>query len=273
METNVAQKLTKSDIRKSYWLWQFFSHANYNYERMQGTAFAMAMAPLLKKLYPKHEDLVEGLKRHLVFFNTDPNLGSVIHGAAIAMEEQKASGADITGESINAVKTGLMGPLAGIGDTLIQGIIIPLMVAIGISFGVTGNVFGSLFVLIGLPAVLMTIAYNSWMRGYKLGSNAVTTLLSGGKMKRMIGAAGILGCTVMGGLISQFVSLKTTISFAIGQQAFDLQTQLFDAIMPNMLPLAATLLVFWLLKKKVKSWKILLGLAIVGFVGGWIGLF
>ncbi|MEA4871704.1 MAG: PTS system mannose/fructose/sorbose family transporter subunit IID, partial [Synergistaceae bacterium] len=219
------------------------------------------------------EDLAEGLKRHLVFFNTDPNIGSVIHGAAIAMEEKRAAGADITGESINAVKTGLMGPLAGIGDTLIQGIIIPLMVAIGISFGVTGNVFGSLFVLIGLPIVLIAIAYNSWMSGYRLGSDAVTNLLSGGKMKRMIGAAGILGCTVMGGLISQFVSFKTKITFAVGQQAFDLQAQFFDAIMPNLLPLAATLLVFWLLKKKVKSWKILVGLAIVGFVGGWIGIF
>ena len=44
-------KLTKKDVNKSFWLWQLFSHANYNYERMQGTAFAMAMAPILKKLF------------------------------------------------------------------------------------------------------------------------------------------------------------------------------------------------------------------------------
>jgi len=153
-------ELTKKDVRKSYWLWQFFSHANYNYERMQGTAFAMSMAPILKKLYPNREDLSDGLKRHLVFFNTEPNVGAVIHGATIAMEEQKANGAEITGDSINAFKTGLMGPLAGVGDSLVQGIIIPLLVALGISISMTGNVSGSILVLIGLPLVLMAVAYN-----------------------------------------------------------------------------------------------------------------
>ncbi len=271
--TENRTSLSKSDIRKSYWLWQFFSHANYNYERMQGTSFAMSMAPVLKKLYPAKQDLIDGLKRHLTFFNTDPNFGAVIHGVAIAMEEEKANGADISGDSINAIKVGLMGPLAGIGDTLVQGIIIPLMVAIGISFGVDGNLFGPLFVLIGLPIVLMTIAYNSWMRGYQLGSSAVTTLLSGGKMKRIIGAAGILGCTVMGGLISQFVNLQTTIVFHVGQESFDLQAKLFDAIMPHMLPLAATLGVYLLLKSnKVNSLQILIGMIVIGFFGGLFGI-
>ena len=265
--------LTKSDIRKSYWLWQFFSHANYNYERLQGTSFAMCMAPIIKKLYPAKQDLIEGLKRHLAFFNTEPNFGAVIHGVTIAMEEERANGADISGDSINAVKVGLMGPMAGIGDTLVQGIIIPLMVAIGISFGVQGNVFGPLFVLIGLPIVLIAIAYNSWMRGYKLGSNAVTTLLSGGRMKRTIGAASILGCTVMGGLIPQFVNFKTTIVFNVGKESFDLQAKLFDAIMPNLLPLLATIVVYLLLKNgKLKSLQILLGLIVIGFFGGLLGI-
>lgn len=265
--------LTKKDIQKSYWLWQLYSHANYNYERMQGTAFAMAMAPLLQKLYPKKEDLVDGLQRHLVFFNTDPNLGSVIHGATIAMEEQKANGADISGDSINAFKTGLMGPMAGIGDSVVQGIIIPMVVALGISIGITGNVFGSLLVLIGLPAILMAIAYNSWMRGYKLGGSAVSQLLSGGKMKTWIGAAGILGSIVMGGLISSYVHLSTKIAFNIGQVPFDVQTGLFDAIMPNLLPLGLTLFVYWLTTKKVKTWQILLGVAAAGFLGGALGIF
>ena len=153
-------RLEKKDIQKSYWLWQFFSHANYNYERMQGTAFAMAMSPILEKLYTKKEELAQALQRHLVFFNTDPNLGSLIHGATIAMEERRAAGADIDDDAINSFKTGLMGPLAGIGDSLVQGIIIPLVVAIGISISLTGNVMGSLLVLIGIHIILMCIAYN-----------------------------------------------------------------------------------------------------------------
>ena len=266
-------KLTKKDVNKSFWLWQLFSHANYNYERMQGTAFAMCMAPILKKLYPKKDDLVEGLERHLVFFNTDPNLGAVIHGATIAMEEKKANGADISGEAINAFKTGLMGPMAGVGDSLIQGVIIPLFVALGISLGLVGNLAGPLLVLFGLTATLVLISRSSWMRGYELGTSAITNMLQDGRMKTWIGAAGILGTMVMGGLIPQYVGFSTKIAFNIGQVPFDLQANLFDAIMPNMLPLALTLFIYWLTTKRVKTWMILLGVAVVGIAGGALGIF
>lgn len=269
-----AIKLTKKDVNRSYWIWQFFSHANYNYERMQGGAFAACMAPVLDKLYPDKEARAAALSRHLVFFNTNPNFGTLIHGAAIAMEEQKANGADINDEAINSVKTGLMGPLAGVGDTLDQGIIIPLVVALGISIASQGNVLGSILVLVALPIILITLAHYFFMKGYKLGGTAVTAMLSGGKMKRLIGAASIMGCTVMGGLISSYVNLKTTIAFQIGEQQFDLQTQLFDAIMPNLLPLCITLGVLTLMqKKRISSLKVMLFLIVIAFVGGLIGIF
>ena len=201
-------------------------------------------------------------------------MGTVIHGAVLSMEEERANGADISDEAINAVKTGMMGPMAGIGDALDQGVIIPLVVALGISFGQTGNLFGPLLVLIGLPIILMLIAYNCWMKGYSLGSSAITAMLAGGRMKQLIGAAGILGCTVMGGLIATSVSFKTAIAFNIGSEAFNLQAQLFDAIMPAMLPLAVTLGVYALLRKeKFTSIQIMLGMVVIGFVGGLVGIF
>lgn len=267
-------KLDKKDISKSFWLWQFFSHANYNYERMQGTAFAMCMSTILEKLYKKKEDLRDGLKRHLTFFNTEPNFGAVIHGIVISMEEEKANGAPIDDESINSVKTGLMGPLAGIGDTMVQGIIIPLIVALGISFGTTGNLFGPVLVLFGLPAILISIARFSWMRGYKMGNSAITSILAQGKMQKIIGAAGILGCTVMGALIAQYVNLQTTVSFQIGADAFDLQTQLFDKLLPSLLPIALTLGVYAILKKgKLNSIHVLLAIVVIGFAGALLGIF
>jgi mannose PTS system EIID component len=273
-ETVQGTALTKKDVNHSYWIWQFFSHANYNYERMQGGSFAACMSPIIHKLYPKKQDEVQGLQRHLVFFNTNPNFGTLIHGATIAMEEQRANGAEISDEAINSVKTGLMGPLAGIGDTLDQGIIIPIVVALGISIAKAGNVFGSLLVLILLPLILMLIAHYFYIKGYQLGGTAVANVLSGGKMQRLIGAASILGCTVMGGLISSYVSLGTTIKFNVGADTFDLQTQLFDAIMPNLLPLLVTLGVFALMRKtKLSSLKVMLILIVIAFVGGVIGIF
>ena len=32
-------ELSKKDVVRSFWRWTFFSHANYNYERLAGTGF------------------------------------------------------------------------------------------------------------------------------------------------------------------------------------------------------------------------------------------
>jgi hypothetical protein len=130
--TPPAVRLTRGDLIKSWALWSFFSHANYNYERLQGTGFAHAMTPIIKRLYSTEDEIRAALKRHLVFFNTEPNFGNVVHGTVIAMEEQRANGAAIDDDAINSVKSGLMGPMAGIGDTLSQSTIAPILLAIGI---------------------------------------------------------------------------------------------------------------------------------------------
>ena len=58
------------------------------------------------------------MTRHLMFFNTQGIWGSVVHGIVLAMEEQRALGAPIPIEAITGIKAGLMGPFAGIGDTI-----------------------------------------------------------------------------------------------------------------------------------------------------------
>ena len=87
------------------------------------TGFFSGMRNIIDKLYDDDpEQKAEACQRHMEFYNSEFALvGPVILGAAIAMEEEKANGADIDGQAISAIKTSLMGPLAGIGDTLRQG--------------------------------------------------------------------------------------------------------------------------------------------------------
>jgi PTS system mannose-specific IID component len=142
--------LTRRDVFNAWLRWLFFSHSTYNWERMQGLGFAHSMTPIIEKLYQTKEDISGALKRHLVFFNTQPDIGGVVHGVVIAMEEERAAGAAISDDAINSVKTGLMGPVAGIGDTLQQGILIPIALSIGMNFAVgeavgaatRGNILG-----------------------------------------------------------------------------------------------------------------------------------
>jgi PTS system mannose-specific IID component len=275
--------LTRQDVFRAWVRWLCFSHSTYNWERMQGMGFVHSMTPVIEKLYTKKEDISAALKRHLVFFNTQPDIGGVIHGAVIAMEEERAAGAEITDDAINAVKTGLMGPMAGIGDTVQQGIMIPITLAIGMSIATggavgtatTGNILGPLFYIVSMAALIWGIGWLMWWQGYQQGRTAVTNFLKSGTLNRVIVGAGVLGNFIMGALVVSFVSVGTPLAFQIGGTAFYLQG-IFDSFMLNLLPLALVLLLWWLLAKKNVSptllMVIIIAVGVLGSIPIWPGL-
>ena len=270
-----AKKLERSDVQRSFWLWTFFSHSNYNYERLQGTAFAHAMTPVIRKLYDTPDEIKAALKRHLVFFNTEPNWGGVIHGAVIAMEEQRANGAEIDDDDINSVKSGLMGPLAGIGDAIDQGTITPILLSIGIGIAAAGQPFGAVLYFVLEIGILLALSYFMWMQGYDRGREGVATLLRSGILDRVLSGAGVLGNMVMGALTFQFVNiyLNLTFSFDVGggqAKQFDVSRDLLGAVMPGILPLAFTLLTWYLIaRRRVSPIWLLVVYVIVAMVGAW----
>lgn len=134
--------LTKMDITKAWFLYWLGAEVSNSYERLQSLIFCASMTPIIKKLYPQKEEQVDALKRHLNFFNSEQTFGAVIQGVAIAMEEQKTRGEAITDSSITGIKTGLMGPLAGIGDSVVWAAIMPLLIAIFIPFAAKGSAWG-----------------------------------------------------------------------------------------------------------------------------------
>ena len=265
--------LTRGDVQRSFWLWTFFSHANYNYERLQGTAFAQAMTPIIRKLYKDPEEIKAALRRHLVFFNTEPNVGGVIHGAVIAMEEQRANGADIDDDAINSVKSGLMGPLAGVGDTISQGTITPILLAIGISMAQAGNILGPILYFVLEVGIMLSLAYFMWMQGYDRGREGVTSMLRSGLLDRVVLGAGVLGNVVLGALTAQFVHVYVTLQLTIDQgtgenpATFELY-KILNQLMPGILPLLFTVMTWWLLARRRVSpiWLLVIYL-VVALVG------
>jgi mannose/fructose/N-acetylgalactosamine-specific phosphotransferase system component IID len=267
-------QLTRGDVQRSFWLWTFFSHANYNYERLQGTAFAQAMTPIIRKLYREPEEIKAALKRHLVFFNTEPNVGGVIHGAVIAMEEQRANGADIDDDAINSVKSGLMGPLAGVGDTITQGTITPILLTIGIGLATAGNVLGPILYFVLEVGIMLSLGYFMWMQGYDRGREGVTTMLRSGLLDRVIAGAGVLGNLVLGALAAQFVTVfigwHPVTGTVNGQTSyFDIQGTV-NSILPGLLPLLFVLLTWWLIARRHVHPVVLLGIYLaIAMVGAW----
>ncbi len=265
--------LTRGDVFRAWLCWVFFSHSCWNWERMQGLGFAHSMTPIIRRLYRTKEEIVAALKRHLVFFNTQPDIGGVIHGVVIAMEEERAAGADISDDAINGVKTGLMGPLSGIGDTIQQGIVIPIALAIGMSIAMGGNVtrqvtegslLGPLVYLLLMAAFVWGVGWLLWWQGYRQGRIAVTNILRSGAVNRLIVGAGVLGNFIMGALVVGFVSLSTAVAFRVGGTPVDVQAML-DRFMPNLLPLLLVLLIWWLLaRRRVSPTWIMIAIILAG---------
>jgi len=274
-------RVTRGDLIKSWLLWTFFSHANYNYERLQATAFCQSMTPVISRLYTSPEDIKAALKRHLVFFNTEPNWGGVIHGIVIAMEEERANGAPIDDDAINSVKTGMMGPLAGIGDTIDQGTILPILLALGIGIagvsvaggkatvGATGNPLGAILFVVLISVIMLPITYIVYMQGYSRGRTFVTDILRSGLMDRLITGATVVGNMVLGALTFSFVSLYFAFNINVSGTSINLQTGILDKIMPGLLPVSIVLFAWFLLRRRVSPILLIFIFLVIALVGSY----
>ena len=264
--------LTSKEVNRAWLLWLFNNQACYNYERMMGIGFLHAMTPAFRKLYKDNKDLrIEAMQRHTSFFNCEPCLGSSIVGLVLAMEEQKALGAELDNDAITSIKTGLMGPLSGIGDTLIQGVILPLLIAFAVDFAKGGNWVIPLVFSLVMAIIVFGISRFGFLLGYRKGSDAILSMLENGVIKRLISAASIMGCMVLGALVVNFVTMKCGISIPQAEGSFSMQEQLFDAILPSMLPLLLTLGCYKLLKAGKSSVLVMLVIIAIGVIGGLTG--
>ncbi|WP_421038519.1 PTS system mannose/fructose/sorbose family transporter subunit IID [Streptococcus hyointestinalis] len=297
-------QLTKSDRRKVWWR-STFLQGSWNYERMQNLGWAYSLIPAIKKLYTTKEDRAAALERHLEFFNTHPYVAAPIMGVTLALEEEKANGAEIDDTAIQGVKIGMMGPLAGIGDPVFWFTVRPILGALGASLASAGNIVGPLIFFFGWNIIRMAFLWYTQEFGYKAGSE-ITKDLSGGLLQKITKGASILGMFILAALVERWVNVTFTLSLPsiqlskgayiefpngavtggklqeiLGQvqsglsltqeKANTLQGQL-DSLIPGLMGLLLTFLCMWLLKKKVSPIVMIIGLFIVGIVAHVIGL-
>ena len=297
-------QLSVSDRKKVWWR-STFLQGSWNYERMQNLGWAYAMIPAIKKLYTKKEDQAAALERHLEFFNTHPYVASPILGVTLALEEERANGAEIDDTAIQGVKIGMMGPLAGIGDPVFWFTVRPILGALGASLAMTGNIVGPLLFFIGWNAIRMAFLWYTQEFGYKAGSE-ITKDMSGGILQDITKGASILGMFILAVLIQRWVSITFSVNLPakqlsegayivfpegtvtgtelkgiLGQalsgfsleptQAQTLQGQL-DSLIPGLMGLLLTFLCMYLLKKKVTPITMIIGLFIVGILARFFGI-
>ncbi|WP_372491594.1 PTS system mannose/fructose/sorbose family transporter subunit IID [Priestia endophytica] len=263
--------INKKDLNRVFWR-SFQMEFSWNYERQMNLAYTYAMIPILKKLYKKKEDLSESLKRHLEFFNTTPHIVTLMLGVSTAMEKQNAVDPNFDSSTINSVKASLMGPLAGLGDSLYWGTLRLIATGIGTSLALQGNILGPiLFLLIfNIPHIVLRFIFTRL--GFKMGTGFLQNLQKKGTMESLTFGAAILGLMVIGGMSASMITLEVPLKIGSGENATKVQ-DILNNIMPGLLPLGAFGIMYWLLGKGVKATSILLGIALVGIFGVWIGVF
>jgi len=270
---STRRRLRRSDLLAAWLRWLTFSHSCYNYERLQGLGFCHGMIPVIEKLYDTQEQVSEALRRHLQFFNTEPNVGAVVHGVAVAMEEERALGnVDITSEAISSVKSGLMGPLAGIGDSLTQGLVTPILISLGIGLALQGNIAGPVLYVLLESAAIIGISYFSWMQGYRWGKLAVERILRAGLLGQLMEGATVIALLVLGSLTASTVQLSTKLKLVVGEQVVGLQADVLDKILRGLLPLLLTLAIWQLVRRKKSPLVAVAAVFVFGLLGTWVGL-
>ncbi|WP_225047952.1 PTS system mannose/fructose/sorbose family transporter subunit IID [Lacticaseibacillus kribbianus] len=296
----MADKITLTTKDRWAVCWRStFLQGSWNYERMQNGGWAYSLIPALKKLYTTKEERVAALKRHLEFFNTHPYLASPVIGVTLALEEERANGAPIDDVTIQGVKIGMMGPLAGVGDPVFWFTVRPILGALGASMAMGGSILGPIIFFVAWNVIRIAFLWYTQEFGYRAGSK-IADDLSGTLLQDVTKGASILGMFILGALVNRWVSVKFTpnvsdvkldkgayiewdklpagakgIKAALEQQAgglslsdhkiTTLQNNL-DSLIPGLAAVLLTFLCMWLLKKKVSPIIVILGLFVFGIL-------
>ncbi|MEX0446144.1 PTS mannose transporter subunit IID [Xenorhabdus sp. SGI246] len=279
--TNLGQKkLTQSDINGVF-LRSNLLQGSWNFERMQALGFCFSMVPAIRRLYPENtEERKLAIKRHLEFFNTHPYVAAPILGVTMAMEEQRANGANIDDGAINGIKVGLMGPLAGVGDPIFWGTVRPVFAALGAGIAMSGSMLGPILFFFLFNLVRLLTRYYGVAYGYKKGMDIVKDM-GGGFLQKMTEGASILGLFVMGALVNSWTKVNIPLVISkvpdpvTGVEKVTTVQTILDQLLPGIAPLLLTFGCMWLLRKKVNPLWIIIGFFVIGIIGyhfGFLGL-
>lgn len=258
-----AKDLDKKTLNKMVWR-SLFLQASFNYERMQAAGWLYGMLPGLEKIHTNKEDLSKSMKHNLDFFNTHPFLVTFVMGIILSLEQQKADT-----QTIRAVRVAAMGPLGGIGDAIFWFTLVPITAGITANMAIGGSLLGPILFLLIFNIVQFGLRYWLMYWSYNLGSKAIDILTK--NAKEFTRSASLLGVFIVGALTSNYGATKLAIEIPNGEAPIVIQN-ILDGILPNIIPLGLTLMLFFLLKKK--NWKPVTCIAlllVIGIVGAGIG--
>ena len=247
-------------LRKAFWR-SFTLYAAVSPAKQGASGFCYSLIPFINKFYKNDEEGKKAaLTRSMSYFNTTITCSTFIMGLVASMEKKNSEQKDFDASSINAVKSSLMGPLAGIGDSIFWGVLRVIAAGIAVGLGASGNVLAPIvfLLLFNIPSIL--VKYYGTFLGYKLGSEYIQKVYASGLMNILTKAASM-------------VTFNSTYELTMkGESVLNLQNML-DQIFIGIVPLGLTLLCYYLLKKKNISITVLIiGVIILSILLSLLGI-
>ena len=251
VERQAPEQLTKADL----WFNAFFHFAYVRClmgsVRKGGLSFGASMGRNLKKLYKNQDDLVDALHRETEFYMTDYAFGASIAGFVLSLEQQRANELYETGETsvdpdfIRSIKNGLMAPLAGFGDTVLQAVLHNTATALAVPLAIEGNPLSMLIGFVGMVAIDWAVSLFCFFAGYNGGRKTITQLIKSDIAAKIVDISTILGMMMMGALACDYIYFGTKIN--INGTPLD---GILDGLVPGFWPLLFVFGCYFLLKKK-----------------------
>ncbi|WP_294756467.1 PTS system mannose/fructose/sorbose family transporter subunit IID [uncultured Lactobacillus sp.] len=273
VETKKSKKITRKDLNKVFWRLQIWGlNVTSTLVLTQAIGFLNAMVPIIRRLYGDNKELrIEAMKRHLTYFLSQITATGMILGITAAVEETTSEDEK---EAVVAIKAGMMGPLAGIGDSVFKITIQAIAGSIGAAYALQGNVLGPILMFVIYNGINIVVKYYGIIFGYEKGTEFIKSGNQKKVMQKIINISTAIGVMVIGALIAQYVKINVgTVIYTKGTKI--VIQKLLDGVMPKLLPLLFTLGLYKLhsyLPRKYLTWLIfailILGtvLAVMGII-------
>jgi PTS system mannose-specific IID component len=271
MKKNTVNAEDKKVLRKMFWL-SHLVFVTFNMVKMEANGFTLTMEPAIESIYKDDEEgKKEAIERHQQFFNTHAVAFSFIAGLSYAMEKQHKEG-NVDGATIENIKAALMGPTAGMFDSLFFNCL--RIIAAGIAIGLCsqGNAFGVVIFILMYGVTQSVAKYYLLNAGYTFGTSFIDSIFSSGLMSVLTKSASVLGLMMVGAMTSTMVSVPLTWTINAGDTSVVVNDVLND-IFPGFLGIVLLFVMVRLIKKGWRPTQLILLIFAIAFVGAFFGVF
>ncbi len=268
-ERLLALKNDKKFIFRIYWHLMYEICVNFTMERMMGCSMTLMMIDASKDLYPDDpEKRKELAQHHAVFFNTQQTFGACCWGIALGMEIERARTGEVPDDMIQAIKTALAGPIAGMGDTIWQTLFIPIVLSIALGMSANGSIIGPIFAFVVFGVANVAISYFLFSAGVRFGVDGASMLMQGDLKDRVVSVIEVMGIIVIGAVVANNVNIQTALVFNFNGVTVNLQADVFDAIYSGLLSIIGCVITYWVIhKKKIGATWIMVGMLVIAIIG------